>query len=83
MKTSQMNDELAFQLIMKKLDSFGEELRTNKPSNWMSTKDVQSYTGLSKQTIYTAINKGALRVARGTGNNRFRLSWVDEWIKRK
>ena len=49
-------------------------------NKWMSTVEVQNYTGLSTKTIHRAVKKGVLKVSQNTGKNLFRKSWVDRWI---
>ena len=48
---------------------------------WFTTKDVQSYTGLSPSTIQRAVKDGRLKTSKATGRNMFLVSWIDDFME--
>ena len=73
-----MSDLLA---IQKHLDRIESKVEKKYGNDWMSTKKVCEYTGLSVSTIQRGINSGNLKVHQGTGKNMFRRADVDRWIQ--
>ncbi len=51
---------------------------------WLTVAEGAEYSGLSRDTIYTACERGELRHARIGGRRAIRLkpAWIDEWIER-
>ena len=51
---------------------------------WLTVAETAEYSGLSRDTIYTACERGELRHARIGGRRAIRVKpvWIDEWIER-
>ena len=69
--------------IIERLERIEAKLDKIHIDNWMTTKEVAIYTTLSIQTIHRGIRKGELKVAKGTGKNLFKRSWVDRWVQNR
>lgn len=50
---------------------------------WLNVPQGAEYAGLSRDTIYTACERGELRHARVGGRRAIRLrrEWIDAWIE--
>lgn len=50
---------------------------------WLRVPDAAEYAGVSKDTIYTACERGEVRHARigGRRSIRFRAEWIDAWLQ--
>jgi len=48
--------------------------------NWMTLKEVQTYTHLSESTIRRYIDKGTLKASQKTGRLLFKRSDVDRFL---
>ncbi len=51
---------------------------------WMNVSESAEYAGVSRDTIYTAVERGELRHVRIGGRRSIRLKreWIDEWFER-
>jgi excisionase family DNA binding protein len=51
---------------------------------WLTVADGAAHAGLSRDTIYTACERGELRHVRVGGRRtiRLRVDWIDEWLER-
>jgi len=51
---------------------------------WLTVVDAADYSGLSRDTIYTACERRELRHVRVGGRRTIRLkaAWIDEWLER-
>jgi excisionase family DNA binding protein len=51
---------------------------------WLRVPEAAAYASLSRDTIYTACERGELRHVRVGGRRaiRLRTDWVDSWLKR-
>jgi excisionase family DNA binding protein len=51
---------------------------------WLTVADGAAHAGLSRDTIYTACERGELRHVRVGGRRtiRLRAEWIDEWLER-
>ena len=51
---------------------------------WLTVAEGAEYSGVSRDTIYTACERGELRHARigGLRAIRLRSAWIDEWIEK-
>ena len=51
---------------------------------WLNVGDAAKHAGISRDTIYTAVERGELRHVRLGGRRaiRLRVEWVDEWLER-
>jgi excisionase family DNA binding protein len=51
---------------------------------WLNVAEGAEYAGVSRDTIYTACERGELRHARIGGRRAIRLKpeWIDEWLER-
>jgi excisionase family DNA binding protein len=55
---------------------------TMKP--WLNVSEAAEYANLSRDTIYTACERGELRSVRVSGRRtiRIRPAWIDAWLER-
>ena len=51
---------------------------------WLTVAEGAEYAGISRDTIYTACERGELRHARIGGRRSIRLKseWIDAWLER-
>ena len=51
---------------------------------WLSVAEAAAYAGLSRDTIYTACERGELRHAHVGGRRKILLrpQWIDAWLER-
>ena len=51
---------------------------------WLSVAEAAAYAGLSRDTIYTACERGELRHAHVGGRRKLLLrpQWIDAWLER-
>ena len=51
---------------------------------WLNVVEAAEYSGVSRDTIYTACERGELRHARIGGRRAIRIKpiWIDEWLER-
>jgi len=51
---------------------------------WLRVAEAAEYTGLSRDTIYTACERGELRHAHVGGRRKILLrpQWIDAWLER-
>lgn len=51
---------------------------------WLNVADAAEYAGVSRDTIYTAVERGEMRHVRigGRRSIRLRAEWIDEWFGR-
>jgi excisionase family DNA binding protein len=51
---------------------------------WLTVAEGAEYAGVSRDTIYTACERGELHHARISGRRSFRLKalWIDAWLER-
>jgi len=51
---------------------------------WLTVAEGAEYAGVSRDTIYTACERGELDHARIGGRRAIRLKtiWIDEWLER-
>ena len=54
------------------------------PKTWLTVTEGADYSGVCKDTIYTAVERGELRHVRigGRRSIRLRTEWIDEWLER-
>ena len=67
--------------ITERLDRIEESIGNNRPSNLMTTKDIEVYTSLSESTIRRHIKRGTLKPLKDEGKKLFRRADVDRWLK--
>jgi excisionase family DNA binding protein len=51
---------------------------------WLTVQDAASHAGVSRDTIYTACERGELRHVKVRGRKaiRMRAAWIDDWLER-
>src|SRR5438270_2238809 len=51
---------------------------------WLTVAEGAEYAGISRDTVYTACERGELRHARVGGRRAIRLKpeWIDAWLER-
>ena len=51
---------------------------------WLTVSEGAEYASVSRDTIYTACERGELRSARISGRRSIRLrpAWIDAWLER-
>jgi excisionase family DNA binding protein len=54
------------------------------PKTWLTVTEGANYSGVWRDTIYTAVERGELRHVRigGRRSIRLRTEWIDEWLER-
>ena len=55
-------------------------MQYNNENQWLTLKDVISWTSLSASTIRRAVNIGKLKASTTTGKHLFKLSSVERWL---
>ena len=52
--------------------------------NWLTVAEAAEYSGVSRDTIYTACERREIRHARISGRRSIRVKpqWIDEWLER-
>ena len=52
--------------------------------SWLRVAEAAEYTGLSRDTIYTACERGELRHVHVSGRRKILLrpQWIDAWLER-
>ena len=52
--------------------------------NWLTVAEGAEYSGVSRDTIYTACERGELQHARVGGRRAIRIkpTWIDAWLER-
>ncbi len=52
-------------------------------TRWLKVNDAAEYAGVSRDTIYTACERGELRHAKVGGRRaiRLRAEWIDAWLE--
>ena len=52
--------------------------------SWLTVAEAAEYSGVSRDTIYTACERAELRHARIGGRRSIRVKpvWIDEWLER-
>ena len=52
--------------------------------SWLRVAEAAEYTGLSRDTIYTASERGELRHTHVSGRRKILLrpQWIDAWLER-
>ena len=52
--------------------------------SWLKVMAAAAYAGVSRDTIYTACERGELRHVRVGGRRsiRLRVEWIDAWLER-
>ena len=68
-------------VIQEQLERIERKLDARLSDQWLSTHEVAKRAKASVSTIHRAINRGKLKVSKGTGKNLFRSEDVDRWIK--
>lgn len=50
---------------------------------WLKVPEAAEYAGVSRDTIYTACERGELKHARVSGRRaiRLRAEWIDAWLE--
>lgn len=50
---------------------------------WLNVAEAAEYSGVSRDTIYTACERGELRHARIAGRRAIRVKpeWIDAWLE--
>lgn len=50
---------------------------------WLTVAEGAEYAGISRDTVYTACERGELRHARISGRRSIRLKpeWIDAWLE--
>jgi len=66
--------------ILNILEEIKTSITNNIANRWLNIDDVCIYSGLSKSTIFRAIQKGELKVSKQTGRNLFRKVWIDNFL---
>ena len=51
--------------------------------NWLTVAEAAEYSGVCRDTIYTACERGELRHARLSGRRSIRVKpvWIDQWLE--
>ena len=51
---------------------------------WLNVSEAAEYASVSRDTIYTACERGELRTVRVSGRRaiRIRPGWIDAWLER-
>jgi excisionase family DNA binding protein len=51
---------------------------------WLTVAEAAEYAGVSRDTIYTACERGEIQHARVGGRRaiRFKAIWIDAWLER-
>jgi excisionase family DNA binding protein len=58
--------------------------RRRTMKTWLTVAEGAEYAGISRDTVYTACERGELRHARIGGRRAIRLKpeWIDAWLER-
>lgn len=61
-----------------------ENLSAGFQQSWLNVEGAALHAAVSRDTIYTACERGELRHARVGGRRSIRLKpgWVDDWLER-
>jgi len=55
-------------------------MQFNNENQWLTLKDVISWTTLSASTIRRAVHRGVLKASTATGKHLFKISSVERWL---
>ena len=58
------------------------EYEKDMPEKWVNLEDIAEHLSVSKDTIRTWVKEGKLPVYRAGKQYKFKISEVDEWVRK-
>ena len=65
--------------IIEKLDELEKKIDGTFPA-WQNIKQACNYCGVSRKTLYNAVQRGSLKRAKGHRKVLYKREWLDNYV---
>ena len=62
--------------------NMSDEIEKNITEKWVNLEDIAEYLSVSKDTVRTWMREGKLPVNKAGKRYKFKISEVDEWVRK-